>query len=87
MRRLSSSECRLLALSVMRRTAIYLDAIGGIADIGRHWREMVMTLMTRSGHHLLGSLTNVRIAQSLPEFCFEFYEFNLGEPYGKRLSA
>jgi len=50
MRRLSSSECRLLALSVMRRTAIYLDAIGGIADIGRRWREMVMTLMTRSGH-------------------------------------
>ena len=49
MRRLSSSECRLLALSVMRRTAIYLDAIGGIADIGRRWREMVMTLMTQSG--------------------------------------
>jgi hypothetical protein len=37
----------------MRRTAIYLDAIGGIADIGRHWREMVMTLMTHNGRHCL----------------------------------
>jgi hypothetical protein len=41
----------LLALSVIRRTAIFLDAIGGIADIGRRWREMVMTLMTRSGQN------------------------------------
>ena len=42
----------LLALSVIRRTAIFLDAIGGIADIGRRWREMVMTLMTHSGHSI-----------------------------------
>jgi hypothetical protein len=36
-----------LYLSVIRRDAIFWDAIGGIADIGRRWREMVMTLMTQ----------------------------------------
>src|SRR5665213_636042 len=39
-----------MAHHVIRHAATFLVAIGGIADIGRRWREMVMAPMTHKRH-------------------------------------
>ena len=51
-----------LAHSVIRRTAIFLVAIGGIADIGRRWRELVMTQMTHNGQNIFAVNISMRLA-------------------------